>query len=188
MNLTASIIGEIVKKKYPAYEKLDNEEVGNKYLQKFKGAVADTSSNLLESANNILSQLGPITQAFGVKSALEKYSGGVHYGTDFGVPEGTKVATPGGSWTVVEAGEGFNKGYGDSVLIQNEDTGETLRFSHLSKILGLQPGQKLSGGQVFGLTGSTGNSTGPHLDLEYKDKSGKYGDIMKTLYGRALNG
>lgn len=194
MSATASIIGEIVKKKYPAYEKLTNEEVGNKYIERFKGAVSnvsDTVSNALETAQNILSAKGPITQGFmNYNPGVEKFSGGYNYGVDIGVPTGTKVATPQGKWKVVEVSDNgsMNRGYGNSVFLQNVDTGEKLRFSHLNKILGLQPGQEINGNQVFGETGATGNVTGPHLDLEYYDRMGKLGDVLKTQYGRGLNG
>lgn len=192
---TTAIIGQIIKQKHPTYNRVDNEKLGQSYVQKFhlKGivqGVQDVGNSLLETAQNILSAKGPITQAFGnYNPAIEKYSNGINTGVDIGVPTGTKVATPAGKWKVVESKSGdFNRGYGNSVLIQNVDTGEKLRFSHLNKILGLQAGQEIGGNQVFGETGATGNVTGPHLDLEYYDKLGKLGDVLKTAYGRGLNG
>lgn len=136
----------------------------------------------------------PITQPFGNKNAgVEVFSHGVNSGVDIGVPKNTPVALPNGKWKVISAfngakngyvGDNENSGYGNSVLVKNIDTGETLRFSHLNQIH--IPSDTLEGGQVIGLSGRTGNTTGPHLDLEYKDAQGKLGDFMQTPYASSL--
>jgi hypothetical protein len=59
-----------------------------------------------------------------------------------------------------------DKGYGNSVLVKLP-TGEMLRFSHLSNMANLQPGQRIEAGQVFGEPGSSGNVVENTLDLEY---------------------
>ena len=139
-----------------------------------------------------------ITQTFGQRSGVEKYSGGVNYGTDFAVPRGTQAKLPKGNWQVVEAFNkatiggannaqgGINRGYGNSVLVRNKDTGEMLRFSHLRPGgVFVNEGQVLEGGQVIGETGATGNTagrTGQHLDLEFYDKTGKLADVLRTPY------
>lgn len=134
----------------------------------------------------------PITQAFGnVNPGVEVFNkSGTNTGTDFGVKEGTPVVLPSGRWRVVSSfnqargpghiGDNTNSGYGNSILVQNMDTGEKLRYSHLSQV-GVRPGD-LVGGQVIGLSGRTGNVTGPHLDLEYYDAKGKLGDPLKSPY------
>lgn len=151
----------------------------------------------VESQGQGLSQYGPITQGFGNRNAIERFSGGVNYGTDFGVPTGTKVALPAGSWEVVEAfggadnngfiGNNANRGYGNSVLVKNTKTGEMLRFSHLSRA-SVQPGSVVKGGSVIGLSGNSGNTTGAHLDLEYYTPQGQLSDVMRTPYGRSYSG
>ncbi|RLI98260.1 MAG: hypothetical protein DRP08_08270 [Candidatus Aenigmatarchaeota archaeon] len=132
-----------------------------------------------------------ITQRFGNISGVEVFSGGFNRGTDFGVKEGTKIATPPGRWEVIESfggakRKGFirnndNRGYGNSVVLRNRITGEKIRFSHLSKV-GVKPGQIIDGGNVFALSGFTGNATGPHLDVEYIDERGRLRDILKSRY------
>src|SRR3990172_852299 len=114
-----------------------------------------------------------ITQRFGNRSKVEKYSGGVNRGTDFGVAKGTPIAVPEGRWKIVEAYDkatkegpnnrqrGVNKGYGNSVVVKNLDTGERLRFSHLSKVN--TKGGIVEGGTVVGLSGAP--STIPPLVL-----------------------
>lgn len=144
------------------------------------------------------------TPAMAHQSA-DQFSGGVNYGRDVLVPKGTPVATPGtGKWKVVESFNGatsegsgqstaqkaVNRGYGNSVLLENALTGERMRYSHLSDNQ-LQPGQLVDGGTVFGKSGATGNVAGPtgqHLDIEYYDGSGKIRDIMDSPYGQMMFG
>jgi len=142
--------------------------------------------------DRILGKSGVITQRFGNKNPIEKFSGGVNYGTDIGVPKGTKVSVPPGKWKVIEAYAGaeegksaVNRGYGNSILVQNQETGEKMRFSHLSQV-GVRPGEIVDGNKIVGATGSTGNSTGPHLDLEMYDRSGRLIDILNTPYSSYL--
>lgn len=118
---------------------------------------------------------------------IEKYSGGYHTGTDFATPEGTPIALPSGKWRIVQAANGFNSGYGNSVLAENEETGEQMRFSHLSRI-NTTPGAAIQGGSVVGFTGNTGNSTGAHVDIEYMTKGGKKANLMNSRYARELYG
>ena len=138
---------------------------------------------------SILPSKFAVTQKFmNYNPEIEKYSGGYNYGVDFGTPENTPVALPSGRWVVKEATMGsFNKGYGNSVLAVNEETGEQLRFSHLSK-LNAVPGMRIQGGSVVGFTGNTGNSTGPHLDIEAYSQNGKPIDILQSRYARELYG
>lgn len=146
----------------------------------------------------ILGASGRVSQAFGVRNpGVEVFrKDGVNVGTDIAVPSGTAIAAPPtGDWKVVEAygearGRGYignntNNGYGNSVVLMNPRTGETIRFSHLS-VTSLRPGQTVRGGQLIGLSGATGNVTGAHVDIEYKDARGNYQDIMKSPYGQYL--
>lgn len=137
----------------------------------------------------------PITQTFGQRSPYDSFSGGVNYGVDYRTNPNTPINLPKGQYKIIDAfygakpdsgylGNATNKGYGNSVLVQNLETGEKFRFSHLNKV-GVKPGQIIQGGEI-GITGSTGNVTGPHLDLEYYDKTGRMADIQRTPYASKM--
>lgn len=103
-----------------------------------------------------------------------------HGGVDIAAPAGTTVlATADGR--VKEAG--FKRGFGNYVKLKHADGSETM-YNHLQKVLA-RAGSLVRGGQQIGLLGSTGRSTGPHLDFRYS-KSGQKFDPMKTaLAGKA---
>jgi murein DD-endopeptidase MepM/ murein hydrolase activator NlpD len=61
-----------------------------------------------------------------------------------------------------------------------------MRFSHLSDVA-VQPGQVIPGGTVIGQVGVTGNTTGPHLDLEYRNAQGQLADVLQSQYSKYLN-
>lgn len=86
-----------------------------------------------------------------------------HKGLDMAAPKGTEVfsVAPG---KVIAAGYGvWHSSYGYHVVIKH-DFGFT-NYAHLSKIK-VKPGQSVAAGQIVGLCGSTGNSTGSHLHFE----------------------
>lgn len=161
-----------------------------------QGVVSPQSgSDQVATQSEVIAGDPRITQRFGQKSKYDVFSGGVNYGVDFAVKEGTPLALPPGQWQVVDSfsgakGRGFignktNKGYGNSVLVKNTQTGETLRFSHL-KGVSVLPGKVYRGGTVLGTSGATGNVTGAHLDLEYRDSSGRIADVLRSKYASIL--
>ncbi len=93
-----------------------------------------------------------------------------HKGVDFATPVGTQVHSPIGGKVEV----GFDKNWGKYALLHGDD-GVTYRFSHLSDTP-VKPG-RINAGQMIGLTGSTGNSTGPHLDISAQ-VNGKFVDPL----------
>jgi murein DD-endopeptidase MepM/ murein hydrolase activator NlpD len=166
------------------------ERVGNKPPEvRTESATAPTRTPTVAQDTNTNTSY-PITQTFGQRSKYDVFSGGVNYGVDFATPRGTAISIPEGNWKVENAysgasGRGYignkaNSGYGNSVVLQNQDTGEKVRLSHLDKVA-VQTGDEIQGG-VIGLSGATGNVTGPHLDAEYYDSRGQKADILKTPY------
>lgn len=84
-----------------------------------------------------------------------------HYGVDYGAPTGTPVlVTADGSVTFA----GRNGGGGNMVTVRHTNGYET-NYLHLSRFgKNVRRGARVSQGQVIGYVGSTGLSTGPHLD------------------------
>jgi murein DD-endopeptidase MepM/ murein hydrolase activator NlpD len=89
----------------------------------------------------------------------------VHPGIDIAVASGSLVRAAGGG-TVHQQGE--DPEYGLFVLLDHPDEYQTM-YGHLSRIL-VQPGASVAPGQVIGLSGNTGRSTGPHLHFEVRQK------------------
>ncbi len=86
----------------------------------------------------------------------------LHTGIDFTADTGTEVYATGDG--VIEAIENKRWGYGKSVIIDH-GFGYKTRYAHLSKY-NVRVGQKVTRGELIGLIGSTGKSTGPHLHYE----------------------
>lgn len=86
-----------------------------------------------------------------------------HVALDFAVPVGTPIkSTMDGR--VVYAGWN-NEGYGNLVIVENGPY--RTYYAHLSEIP-VVVGQDIAAGSVIGLSGNTGNSTGPHLHYEIR--------------------
>jgi len=99
-----------------------------------------------------------ITQMWGENGELyAKWHLKGHNGLDLGMPEGTPVRAAAGGW-VREAMS--SPALGNYIKVMH-DWGHTI-YAHLSA-LRVAHGDKVTAGQVIGLSGNTGNSTGPHL-------------------------
>ena len=86
----------------------------------------------------------------------------MHYGQDFSVPYGTEVYTT-GNGTVIESGWN-SMGFGNFIVI---DHGYGLRstYGHLCQI-NVSQGLSVKRGDLLGLSGNTGTSSGPHLHYQ----------------------
>lgn len=138
-----------------------------------------------------------VTQQFGgtqfAKNNPGIYGRGYHPGTDFGVPVGEKVKTV-LSGIVQDTGntDAFPGCYswGKWILVKHNNGLSTL-YAHLSSIL-VSPGQQVATGDVIGLSGSTGVSTGPHLHLTLYASQGvevhKFSDFRAGTTGCSATG
>ena len=94
-----------------------------------------------------------------------------HHGVDYAAPTGTPVVTI-GDGTVIEKGWD-KKGGGNYLKIKHNNT-YTTTYMHLSGFAkGINKGTKVKQGDLIGYVGSTGMSTGPHLDFRL-NKKGTY--------------
>ena len=100
----------------------------------------------------------PITQRYG-----EKDTSNFHTGIDYACPVITPILAS-ADGKVMHAGW-LNGGWGYCVIIKHDANHSTL-YAHLLTPLQVTAGQMVKQGQEIGHSGSTGNSTGPHLHFE----------------------
>jgi murein DD-endopeptidase MepM/ murein hydrolase activator NlpD len=109
-----------------------------------------------------------------------RWVGGRHTGIDIRAPRGSKIKA-------IQSGEvietGYARGYGRLVTIRHEDGSEAI-YAHMTKILS-KKGQAVAVGDVIGLVGSTGNSSGNHVHFEVRDASEKLQDPVAWLKANA---
>lgn len=96
-----------------------------------------------------------------VSSGFGTRWGRLHRGVDLALAQGSPIYAA-DSGTVYFAGDGG--GYGNLVKVDHGNGMQTY-YAHCSSLL-VTSGQKVSRGEKIALTGSTGNSTGPHLHFE----------------------
>jgi len=100
-----------------------------------------------------------------------------HTGVDYAAPAGTPVVSIGDGTVIFKAYQG---GGGNTVKIRHNST-YTTAYLHLQGYAkGLAVGQHVSQGQLIGYVGSTGSSTGPHLDFRVW-KNGTPVDPLKMI-------
>ncbi|MEU6061327.1 transglycosylase family protein [Streptomyces sp. NPDC047097] len=123
-------------------------------------------------------EAGPSTA---YRKAGSSWASGYHTGVDFAVPTGTsvKAVAPG---RIVSAG--WAGSYGYQIVIRHHD-GRYSQYAHLSA-LSVRAGQQVGGGQRIARSGSTGNSTGPHLHFEIRTGPGYGSDIDPLAYLRSV--
>ncbi len=108
----------------------------------------------------------------------------MHRGVDFGAPSGTPIYAA-GDGTVETAGR--NGGYGNYIRIRHNGTYKTA-YAHLSRIK-VKQGSRVRQGQIIGLVGSTGRSTGPHLHYEVLQNNKQTNPLsVKLPTGKTLTG
>ena len=114
-----------------------------------------------------------ISQHFGEKTTDQTG----HKGIDYLCPLGTTILAS-EEGTVIFAG--WDKtGYGNMVAIRHPDLTLTM-YAHLSEI-SVYVGQAVRRGEKIGESGTTGNSTGPHLHFEMRQPGGKPFDPATLL-------
>ncbi|MFE5894426.1 M23 family metallopeptidase [Streptomyces sp. NPDC056468] len=131
----------------------------------------------------LLSYVAPISGSYvstGYKAGGAVWSSGSHTGVDFHAASGTSVHSV-ASGTVVEAGWGGS--YGNQVVIKMND-GTYTQYGHMSSI-SVSVGQTVTPGQQIGLSGATGNVTGPHLHFEARTTQEYGSDIDPVAYLRS---
>ena len=102
-----------------------------------------------------------VTGVYGSQRILNGKPKWPHYGIDFAAKEGTKIkAMLDGKATMVEPDLFYTGG----TLIFDHGHGVSTLYMHLKDIY-VKNGQEVKQGEIIGTVGSTGRSTGPHLDV-----------------------
>ncbi len=171
------------EKKRAAFEKeLRDYEAQLKFILNNKLLPSAGSGVLSWPLENVF-----ITQLFGVTSASKRlYRSGSHSGVDFRATIGTKVmAMAAGTVEGVGNTDDFCKGasFGKWIFIKYNN-GLSSTYGHLSDI-SVRTGDKVKAGDVVGLSGNTGHSTGPHLHVTVYASQGA---SVQTLPSKSCNG
>ncbi|MEV4557342.1 peptidoglycan DD-metalloendopeptidase family protein [Kitasatospora sp. NPDC049285] len=138
-------------------------------------AAPKASTSSVASSGYVAPAPGSVTT--GYKVAGSNWASGYHTGIDFPVSTGTSLKAI-AAGTVVSAGNGG--AYGNQVIIKLAD-GKYAQYAHLSSI-SVSAGQSVTAGQQIGLSGATGNVTGPHLHFEIRTTPDYGSDIDPVAY------
>jgi murein DD-endopeptidase MepM/ murein hydrolase activator NlpD len=118
---------------------------------------------------------GPLTSGYGLR--FRGLTPSIHHGVDVRVPEGTPIL-------VMKAGRVTHAGplgaYGLAVIVDHGG-GLTTLYGHLSRV-DVERGQNVDDRAALGLSGQTGNATGPHLHFEVR-RHGRTMDPVPLLGG-----
>jgi len=102
-----------------------------------------------------------VSQKFGENPEMyDQFGLTAHDGQDYGVPVGTPVYAPMDG--IVKVKDSKGKGYGLHVRIRNSFKALEVVLAHLNEVK-VKDGDKVMMGDLIGLSGNSGYSTGPHL-------------------------
>jgi murein DD-endopeptidase MepM/ murein hydrolase activator NlpD len=132
----------------------------------------DGASDAIDRTGYSWPLCAPVTSEYGPRW------GRMHRGIDLGAPTGTPIGAA-KAGTVISAG--WQGGYGRLLLIDHGD-GVVTAYAHLSSFA-VSSGQSVQRGQTVGRIGMTGNTTGPHLHLEFR-VNGRAVNPRQYLSGR----
>lgn len=142
-------------------------DIPEEELPRIYKEIAQTKAarNIDSSLNSFLETFqwpaqGIITGIYGSRRFYNGKPGRPHYGIDIAAPQGSPVLAPSsGTITLVHKNMYFSGG----TIIMDHGHGISSTFIHLHKAH-VKEGDKVEQGQVIAEIGSTGRSTGPHLD------------------------
>lgn len=122
---------------------------------------AESVENIPHSSNGWFG--GPVTSQYGYRvHPVTGEIGSFHEGIDLGIPADVK-APAAADGTVTFAG--WAGGYGNYIVVEMAD-GTSFAYGHLNDIW-VNVGDKVKKGDIVGLVGSTGRSTGDHMHIEH---------------------
>jgi murein DD-endopeptidase MepM/ murein hydrolase activator NlpD len=111
-----------------------------------------------------------VSSKFGPRTAPAAGASTQHNGIDLAAPEGTPVRSYASGEVVASS---FDSGGGGWYVAVRHPDGTTTKYLHM-QTRGAPVGTKVNAGTQIGKVGSTGVSTGPHLDFRIQDAKGNY--------------
>ena len=167
----AGITEEDLDRLYQNRNRMKLENYNGKYKDRLK-----STGTYIWPTPGVIQSSESITSYFGYRNAPTAGASSNHPAIDIGAPEGSEVVAADGG-TVIYVG--YNGGYGNSVGIKH-DNGMVTYYNHLSGY-SVNEGDVVAQGQYIAAVGSTGVSTGPHLDFKVLDENGDPVDPLKFL-------
>ena len=143
-----------------------NASVMNNYSQDIN---EDSSSSNTSNTNPGTGELGYPTTSHTISAGYPYYSNGdFHGGIDFPVAVGTSVYAAEDGEVIIRKELNYSYGY---YLYIKHDNGLCTLYAHNSELL-VQQGDRVTKGQEIAKSGTTGNSTGPHVHFEVRTNCG----------------
>ncbi len=166
------ITKKVIKRKYNiqridglAENKVTPPESVYKRIKKENNAIGEAraiNSNLqFFKEKFVIPVEGIISGVYGSQRILNGKPRWPHYGIDIAAKKGTMIKSS-GSGTVTMAEDDLY--YTGGTVIMDHGHGISTIYSHLENVL-VSVGDKVNKGDIIGTVGSTGRSTGPHLDF-----------------------
>ena len=104
---------------------------------------------------------GIVTGVYGSQRVLNGKPKWPHYGIDIAAEKGTKIKSSGSGIVTMAEDDLY---YTGGTIIMDHGHGISTIYSHLEKVM-VNVGDEIKQGEIIGTVGSTGRSTGPHLDF-----------------------
>ena len=126
------------------------------------GEARAINSNLIFFKNKFIMPVnGIVTGVYGSQRILNGKPRWPHYGIDIAAKQGTKIKASGSGIITMAEDDLY---YTGGTIIMDHGHGISTIYSHLEKVM-FRVGDKINQGDIIGTVGSTGRSTGPHLDF-----------------------
>ena len=166
------IVKKIFKRKYKIQKidglpenKVTPPESVYKRIKKENNAIGEAraiNSDLNYFKNKFIMPVdGIITGVYGSQRILNGKPKWPHYGIDIAADEGTHIKSSGSGIVTMAEDDLY---YTGGTVIMDHGHGISTIYSHLENVL-VSVGDKINQGDIIGTVGSTGRSTGPHLDF-----------------------
>ena len=171
-NKKTKIIKKVLKRKYNiqridglAESKVTPPESVYKRIKKENNAIGEAraiNSDLIFFKEKFIMPVeGIISGVYGSQRILNGKPRWPHYGIDIAAKQGTMILSSGTGVVTMAEDDLY---YTGGTIIMDHGHGISTIYSHLENIL-VSVGDQINQGDVIGTVGSTGRSTGPHLDF-----------------------